>query len=59
MGSACDGVPRTMMLIAVSNAQTLRSHLEATDLEIANTDIENRPCQGKTLRTKKSALIPL
>ena len=47
------------MLIAVSNAQTLRSHLEATDLEIANTDIENRPCQSKTLRTKKSALIPL
>ena len=57
MGSACDGVPRTMMLIAASNAQTLRSHLEAT--EIANTDIENRPCQSKTLRTKKSALIPL
>ena len=57
MGSACDGVPRTMMLIAASNAQTLRSHLEAT--EIANTDIENRPCQSFALRTKKSALIPL
>ena len=57
MGSACDGVPRTMMLMAVSKAQTLRSHLEAT--EIANTDIENRPCQSFALRTKKSALIPL